>query len=167
MYHDNAPRARLLSPYTTAVAAAAFVEKWERNRLNETAAAKEHFVDLCRLLGQPTPNEADPLGTFYRFEKPLTKVGGSAGFADVWRKDRFAWEYKSKGKYPDLMAAYRQLLLYKEDLDNAPILAACDIANFEIHIAFTGYKTRVERFANADIRTVSARVANQGRQRDR
>jgi len=146
-----------MPPSTTAAAAAAFVEKWERNRLNESATAKEHFVDLCRLLGQPTPNEADPLGAFYRFEKPLTKVGGRAGFADVWRKDRFAFEYKTKGKYPDLMAAYRQLLLYKEDLDNPPILAACDIANFEIHIAFTGYKTRVERFTNTDIRTVSTR----------
>jgi type II restriction/modification system DNA methylase subunit YeeA len=146
-----------MSLSTTAAAAAAFVDKWERNRLNENAAAKEHFVDLCRLLGQPTPNEADPNGTFYRFEKPLTKVGGKAGFADVWRRDRFAFEYKTKGKYPDLMAAYRQLLLYKEDLDNPPILAACDISNFEIHIAFTGYKTRVERFTNSDIRTVSTR----------
>jgi hypothetical protein len=146
-----------MPPSTTAAAAAAFVEKWERNRLNENAAAKEHFVDLCRLLGQPTPNEADPHGTFYRFEKPLTKVGGSAGFADVWHKDRFAFEYKTKGKYPDLMAAYRQLLLYKEDLDNPPVLAACDVANYEIHIAFTGYKTRVERFTNDHIRTISTR----------
>jgi hypothetical protein len=146
-----------MSPSSTAAAAAAFVEKWERNRLNENAAAKEHFGDLCRLLGQPTPNEADPLGTFYRFEKPLTKVGGRAGFADVWHQDRFAWEYKSKGKYPDLMAAYRQLLLYKEDLDNPPILAACDIANYEVHIAFTGYKTRVERFTNDQIRTLRVR----------
>ena len=26
----------------------------------ERAAAQEHFIDLCRMLGIPTPNEADP-----------------------------------------------------------------------------------------------------------
>lgn len=77
--------------------------------------------------------------------------------ADVWRKDRFAFEYKTRGRYIDLRQAYQQLLLYKEDLDNPPILAATDVENFEIHIAFTGYKTRVERFTNADIRTVNSR----------
>jgi hypothetical protein len=49
-----------MSRSTTAARAATFVEKWERNQLNETATAKEHFGDLCRLFDQPTPNEADP-----------------------------------------------------------------------------------------------------------
>lgn len=146
-----------MPPSTTAAAAQAFVEKWERVTLNERAVAQSHFNDLCHLLGQKGPIESDPDGTYYRFEKPLTKVGGKAGFADVWRKDRFAWEYKTRGRYLDLRQAYQQLLLYKEDLDNPPILAATDVENFEIHVAFTGYKTRVERFTNADIRTVSTR----------
>jgi hypothetical protein len=42
----------------------AFIETWERNQLNETATAKEHFVALCHLLGLKSPNEADPLGDF-------------------------------------------------------------------------------------------------------
>src|SRR5215216_3268566 len=104
-YHHARPEAAM-PPSTTAAAAQAFVEKWERNQLNESATAKEHFVDLCRLLGQPTPNEADPLGKFYRFEKPLTKVGGGAGFADVWKRDFFAFEYKTKGKHANLDGAY-------------------------------------------------------------
>jgi hypothetical protein len=34
----------------------------------ERQAAQEHFIDLCRVLGEPTPNEAiDPDG--YTFEK--------------------------------------------------------------------------------------------------
>ena len=37
------------------------------------------------------------------------------------------------------------------------MLAACDILRCEIHIAFTGYKTRVERLSNADLRTINAR----------
>ncbi len=134
-----------------------FVTKWRHVMINESASAQSHFNDLCAVLGQPTPLDLDPHGQFYRFEKPLTKVGGGAGYADVWRRDFFAWEYKSKGKYPSLAAAYQQLLLYKEALDNPPVLAACDIANYEIHIAFTGHKTRLERFTNEDIATVSTR----------
>jgi hypothetical protein len=75
---------------TDAAAAQIFINKWERAALNEKATAQEHFIDLCRLLGQSTPNEADPNGRFYRFEKPLTKAGSQAGFADVWRRDRCA-----------------------------------------------------------------------------
>jgi hypothetical protein len=44
-----------------------FVEKWSRAELTERAASHEHFLDLCRLLGQPTPaadkgTEPDPDG---------------------------------------------------------------------------------------------------------
>ena len=67
----------------------------------------------------------------YCFEKSLTKTGGKAGFADVWKKDCFAWEYKGKGKYNNLDAAYSQLLLYKEDLGNPPVLVVCDIARID------------------------------------
>jgi hypothetical protein len=36
-------------------AAEQFVEKWSRTELSERAASHEHFMDLCRLIGQPTP----------------------------------------------------------------------------------------------------------------
>ena len=137
--------------------AAAFVQKWEAVTINEKATAQEHFIDLCHLLGHPTPNQADPNGDFYRFEKPLTKSGGGAGFADVWFKDRFAWEYKSKGKYGDLRGAYTQLILYKGDLGNPPVLVACDIANYYVSIEFTGYRTQVEQFTNADLQNAATR----------
>src|SRR5438876_8808025 len=135
----------------------AFVEKWEQNTQKESAAAKEHCVELCRLLGVPTPNDPGSGPETYCFEKSLTKSGGKAGFADVWRKDCFAWEYKGKGKSATLDAAYAQLLLYKEDLGNPPVLVVCDIANYEVHIAFTGYQTRVERFTSADLANASTR----------
>src|SRR6266508_3892476 len=131
---------------TDTAAVRAFVEKWERNTQKESAAAKEHFVELCRLLGVPTPNDPGSGPETYCFEKSLTKSGGKAGFADVWKVDCFAWEYKGKGKSATLDAAYAQLLLYKEDLGNPPVLVVCDIATYEVHIAFTGYQTRVERF---------------------
>ena len=62
----------------------AFVAKWRQATLNERSAAQEHFLDLCRLLGHPTPAEVDPTGTFFTFEAGAAKQGGGQGFADVW-----------------------------------------------------------------------------------
>ncbi len=142
---------------TDAAAVQTFIKKWEAVTVNERAVAQSHFNDLCALLGVKPPLEADPKGIFFRFEKPLSKSGGGKGFADVWHKDRFAWEYKTKGKYPDLTAAYQQLTLYRADLDNPPILVACDIANYAVHIEFTGYASRVVAFTNDDLQNASTR----------
>jgi hypothetical protein len=33
-----------------------FIDKWSRsNRTERQAAQEEHFIDLCRVLGEPTP----------------------------------------------------------------------------------------------------------------
>jgi hypothetical protein len=68
-----------------------FVEKWSGVVLSERAASQEHFIDLCRLLDQPTPAQADPTGEEYCFEKSVKVVGsaskgskGEGGFVDVW-----------------------------------------------------------------------------------
>ena len=51
-----------------------FKRKWSRYQGKETSAYQSHFDDLCRLLGQPTPNEADPSGTdFFCFQKRVVK----------------------------------------------------------------------------------------------
>jgi type II restriction/modification system DNA methylase subunit YeeA len=126
-----------------------FIQKWTASVLKESSAAQEHFIDLCRLLGQKTPAEADPDGSFYTFEKGAAKYGGGDGFADVWMKGHFAWEYK--GKHKDLGAAYDQLLRYRESLDNPPLLVVCDMARFQIHTNFTGTTKKVHEFVLADI----------------
>ena len=41
-----------------------FAQKWGDNETKEKAA-EEHFIDLCRMLGETTPNEADPTGEHY------------------------------------------------------------------------------------------------------
>ena len=41
------------------------------------------------------PAGADPPGTRYTFEFGVQKDIGGQGFADVWKKDHFGWEYKS------------------------------------------------------------------------
>ncbi len=129
----------------------AFAEKWGKSKLSERSAYQQHFLDLCRMLGQPTPADVDPEGEFYTFEKGVKKTGGSGGkgFADVWRKGFFAFEYK--GKHKDLTAAYSQLLLYREDLENPPLLVVTDTDRFEVHTNFTGTAKKVYPFANAEL----------------
>ncbi len=111
-----------------------FIAKWRANSRNERAAAQEHFLDLCALLGEPTPN-SDPTGAAYAFEKGATKASGGEGWADVWRRGRFAWEYK--GKHKNLDAAHRQLLQYAGALENPPLLVTCDIEHITIRTNWT------------------------------
>jgi len=87
-----------------------FIAKWNGSTLKERAAAQEHFIDLCRLLGEKSPKEADPNGEWYAFEKGAMKTGGGDGWADVWKRGCFAWEYKSPGK--NLNTALKQLQYY-------------------------------------------------------
>jgi len=126
-----------------------FAAKWGGSTRTERAASQEHFIDLCRMLGVPTPNEADPKGDWYAFEKGAGKVAGGDGFADVWKKGHFAWEYKGKRK--DLDAAYQQLLQYREALDNPPLLVVCDLERFQVHTNFTDTAKKVHRFDLEDL----------------
>jgi hypothetical protein len=133
----------------TAISPAEFAKKWAGSTRTERAASQEHFIDLCRMLGVPTPNEADRTGDIYAFEKGAGKVEGGDGFADVWKRGHLAWEYKGKKK--DLKAAYNQLLQYREALDNPPLLVVCDLDRFEVHTNFTNTPTTVLRFSLADL----------------
>ena len=131
-----------------------FTNKWGKSTLSESAASHEHFLDICRLTGQPTPAEADPGGDFFTFEKSLKKESGRQGFADVWRRNCFAWEYK--GQHADLDKAYAQLQLYRESLGNPPLLVTCDFDRYEVHTNFNNTVKRIFRFTNADITSNSA-----------
>ncbi len=102
-----------------------FIQKWKRNTVKESGSSQEHFIDLCELLGHPTPNDADPDGEWFTFQKLVNKDTGRKGFADVWRRNCFGWEYKGKRK--NLADAYRQLCQYRESLGNPPLLVVCDL----------------------------------------
>jgi type II restriction/modification system DNA methylase subunit YeeA len=111
-----------------------FIRKWKANTRAERAAVQEHFIDLCALLGEATPN-TDPTGATYAFEKGATKATGGEGWADVWKRACFGWEYK--GKHKDLEAAHRQLLLYAGALENPPLLITSDIERIVIRTNWT------------------------------
>lgn len=136
---------------------AEFVERWKAVTLTERSAAQSHFIDLCEVLGQPHPVATDPNGDTFTFEKHVSTLHGGKGFADVWKRGFFAWEYK--GKHKDLAAAYHQLADYRDDLENPPLLVVCDMDIFEVHTNFTGKQTRIYKFTLSDLLT-SAPTAN-------
>ena len=102
-----------------------FVNKWRGSTSTERQAYQQHFIDLCHLVGHPTPAELDPENTFFTFEAGATKQSGGNGFADVWYKDHFAIEYK--GPDGNLSKAYNQLLEYRESLENPPLLSVSNL----------------------------------------
>ena len=109
----------------------AFIAKWKAAQLNERAAAQSHFIDLCAMLGEPSPTEADPNGDWYAFERGASKSTGGEGWADVWKRGCFGWEYKGKRK--DLTAAYAQLQQYAVALENPPLLVVSDMERIIVH----------------------------------
>jgi len=112
--------------------------KWRPSgsiELTERSAAQQHFLDLCELLDHPKPADVDPKGELFTFEKGAAKRGGSDGWADVWKRGYFAFEYK--GRHKDLDAAYRQLDEYRAALENPPLLVTCDMDRIVVHTNFT------------------------------
>src|SRR5438552_1006500 len=147
---------------------AEFKRKWTRYSGKETSAYQQHCNDLCALLDQPTPATADPTGSeSFCFQKRVVKdaelfaleesnriaeepeAERERGFADVWKKSCFAWEYKGKKK--NLDAAYQQLLRYRESLLNPPLLVVCDFDRYIVCTNFNGTVQETHEFANANI----------------
>ena len=132
-----------------------FIAKWRTSELKERSAAQEHFIDLCRMLGEPTPADADPTGERYCFERGARKDGGGDGWADVWKRHHFAWEYK--GKHADLDAAFTQLRQYALALENPPLLIVSDMARFRVRTNWTNSVSRSHEFALEDLAEPTAR----------
>jgi type II restriction/modification system DNA methylase subunit YeeA len=121
-----------------------FIRKWKHHALSERASAQEHFLDLCRLFDHPTPAEADPQAEFFTFEKGVPKTGGGDGFADVWKKGFFAWEYKKRRR--NLDDALVQLVRYAAALENPPLHVVCDTIHFKIVTAWTNTVPKTYEF---------------------
>ena len=133
--------------------AAEFVATWRASQHKESAAYVSHFEDLCRLVGHETPVQADPSGGFFCYQKGVTKESGKQGFADVWLRNHFGWEYKSKGG--DLQAAFQQLLQYRDNLENPPLLIVSDFDTIVVRTNFNGtvsqtYTVTLDDIASGD-----------------
>ena len=132
-----------------------FIAKWRASELKESSASQEHFIDLCRLLGEPTPADADPTGERYCFERGARKDTGGDGWADVWKRHHFAWEYK--GKHADLDAAFNQLRQYALALENPPLLIVSDMARFRIRTNWTNSVSATHEIALDDLSEAAVR----------
>ena len=133
----------------------AFIEKWRASQLKERSASQEHFIDLCHLLGEPTPADADPSGETYCFERGARKDTGGDGWADVWKRHHFAWEYK--GRRADLNAAFDQLRQYSLALENPPLLIVSDMVRFRIRTNWTNSVSRTHEFELDDLADAATR----------
>ncbi len=123
---------------------AEFAAKWSGSTRNERAAAQEHFIDLCRMLGVPRPTKPTRPASGTPSRRAPARPAAGTGFADVWKRRHFAWEYKGKRK--DLERRVHQLLSYRDALENPPILVVCDLDRFEVRTNFTNTPTRLYEF---------------------
>lgn len=127
-----------------------FLRKWAKSGqasgLGERAGAQSHFLDLCRFLEVPSPDDPDS----YCFERGLWGIEGGKKFADVWKRGCFAWEYKAPGK--NLRAALAQLMQYALPLENPPLLIVSDREVIQIHTHFTGHPSLMHELAHDELR---------------
>ena len=126
-----------------------FISKWRASELKERSASQEHFIDLCRMLGEQTPAEADPTGERYCFERGARKDTGGDGWADVWKRGCFAWEYK--GRRANLDTAFDQLRQYALALENPPLLIVSDMERFRIRTNWTNSVSVMHEFTLDDL----------------
>jgi type II restriction/modification system DNA methylase subunit YeeA len=132
-----------------------FIEKWRASTLKERSASQSHFNDLCKLLGVDNPTDADPTGERYCFERGASKTAGGEGWADVWMRNHFGWEYKGKRK--DLTAAFAQLQQYAVALENPPLLVVSDMERIVIHTNWTNTVSEVHSITLDDLRDANKR----------
>jgi hypothetical protein len=133
-----------------------FIAKWGPGgpayALNEEQGAQSHFMDLCALLGVPTPGSAPD----YLFEQRGQVIGERSGYADVFKRGAFAWENKAPGRNLDV--ALKQLLGYSLALQNPPLLVVCDRLTVRIHTQFNGHPSEVHTVTLPELATPEARA---------
>ena len=116
---------------------AAFSEKW-KDACDEDAEAKSFWDALFECYGTNRRQVA-------RFEHPIKKLDGNAGFIDLLWKGKVIVEHKSRGR--SLVEAKRQAEDYMERLKPAERprhLITCDFSRFEVIDLHNGHE---EKFA--------------------
>lgn len=132
-----------------------FLKKWRHVELKERSASQSHFNDLCALLRVEDPVAADPKGVWFTFEKGANKTSGGNGWADVWRRECFGWEYK--GRHANLDKAYSQLLQYSVALENPPLLIVSDMNRIVIRTNWTNSVQETHEIALEDLTDAAVR----------
>ena len=110
-----------------------FIAKWKNSNFGEKQASQEMFLDICALVGHPTPVEYGDKDDF-TFEKWVP-----GGVADAYLEGRFGWEFK--GSDNDLEAGLNQLLRYQVHLKTPPLLIVSSFNTIRIQTNFPGMET--------------------------
>jgi len=126
-----------------------FVKNWNDSTLREQQGAQLHFQQLVELVGLNPASYFGTTGDKAVFEQHVEKTGGGAGRADVSYQGRFAWEYK--GKLKDLDSAYAQVLSYRSNLGNPPLLIVCDFLEYRIYPQWPNLSGQPIKIFNQDL----------------
>ena len=89
------------------------------------------------------------------FERGARRDAGGDGWADVWKRHHFAWEYK--GRRANLDAAFNQLRQYALALENPPLLIVSDMVRFRIRTNWTNSVSRTHEFELDDLADAATR----------
>ena len=122
-----------MTPQLPAMTPPQFIAKWRNVEFGEKQASQEMFLDLCALVGHPTPVAYGNPDAF-TFEKWVP-----GGFADAYLEDRFGWEFK--GSDDQLPGAFNQLLRYQVYLKTPPLLIVSSFQRIQIRTNFPGMET--------------------------
>ncbi len=110
-----------------------FIAKWHDIAFGEKQASQEMFLDLCALVGHPSPVAYGNRDVF-TFEKWVP-----GGFADAYLEERFGWEFK--GGDDQLADAFNQLLRYQVYLKTPPLLVVSSFRTILVRTNFPGMET--------------------------
>ena len=120
-----------------------FVGKWRNVDFGEKQASQEMFLDICALVGHPTPVSRGDRSAF-TFE--MSVPGGSA---DAYLEGHFGWEFKGSDQLLD--QAMNQLLRYQVHLKTPPLLIVSSFRTIRIRTNFPGMETVLHEIPVEDL----------------
>ena len=120
-----------------------FIAKWQDNTFGEKQGSQEMFIDICHLVGHPTPGELGNRDVF-TFEKTVP-----TGTPDAYLQGHFGWEFK--GSDAQLDGALLQLLRYQVYLQTPPLLIVSSFKTIRIRTNFPGMETVLHEIPVSDL----------------
>ena len=140
MFEASSPKP---TPGAARMTPAHFAAKWANVNFGEKQASQEMFLDICAVVGHPTPGDLGSPETF-TFEKAVP-----GGFADAFLEGCFGWEFK--GSDDQLRGAFNQLLRYQVHLKTPPLLIVSSFRNILIRTNFPGMETVLHTIPVAEL----------------
>ena len=140
MFEASSPKP---TPGAARMTPAHFSAKWANVNFGEKQGSQEMFLDICAVVGHPTPGDIGSPETF-TFEKAVP-----GGFADAFLEGCFGWEFK--GSDDQLTGAFNQLLRYQVYLKTPPLLIVSSFRNILIRTNFPGMETVLHTIPVAEL----------------